>query len=292
MLLIDATGLIFRGFYTIKHLAAPDGTPVNAVFGLVRILLKVYREIQATDSAMVFDAGTDTFRKEMFEDYKSNRAAPPDELKPQFDLALKVARATGAPVFSMRGFEADDLIATLSRVACERGDCRVVVLTGDRDLLQLLSPAVEVLLMKGAGEYRSYSPESFREEFGFPVDRYVDYKALMGDPSDNIPGLPGVGPKTAAKLVATYGKLDQIIGNIDSVEPIKLRQLIRENRELLYKYRELCTVHPSVPMEYDFTGRTLPDFSADELNAVLINCGFTRICEDARKLGDIAQLQA
>src|SRR5688500_12594662 len=120
LLLIDATGLIFRAFYTVRGLTAPDGTPVNAVYGLVRILLKVFRDTPACGCALVFDAGTDTFRKEQFADYKANRVAPPDDLAPQFELACDVARASGAPVYSVRGFEADDVIATISRHCCER----------------------------------------------------------------------------------------------------------------------------------------------------------------------------
>ncbi len=286
LLLIDATGLIFRAFYTIKGLSAPDGTPVNAIYGLVRLLLKVYRDTPACGSAIVFDAGTDTFRKEQFADYKANRSAPPDDLRPQFDLACEVARASGAPVYTVRGFEADDVIATIADKACGH-NLRVAVLTGDRDMLQLLDENVDVLMMKGAGEYRPYDPGSFEAEFGLPVTRYVDYKALMGDTSDNIPGVPGIGPKTAAQLVATHGKLETLYANIDMVKPDRVRMLLKEHRENVFRWRDLVTLRSDVEIDYDFHGRVMPDFGSAEFRAVLERLGFNRICDDAAKLGDL-----
>jgi len=286
MLLVDATGLIFRAYFTIKSLTAPDGTPVNAVFGLVRILMKVFKDVPCGACMMAFDAGTDTFRRERFPQYKAQRPPPPDDMRPQFGLSIEAARATGAPVMVLRGFEADDLIATTADKALARG-MKVSILTGDRDILQMVSDDVDVLLMKGAGEFARYTPEIFAAEYGFPVERFVDYKALMGDPSDNIPGLPGVGPKTAAKLIATHGKLENIYANIDMVKPDTLRQKLRDEKDNVFLYRELVTLHHDVPVEYDFGGRTLPDFGAEALHTQLEQMGFTRIREDAKKLGDL-----
>lgn len=286
MLLVDATGLIFRAYFTITRLTAPDGTPVNAVFGLVRLLMKVFKEVPASASMLAFDAGTDTFRRERFPAYKAQRPAPPDDLRPQFGLSIETAQATGAPVLVLRGFEADDLIATTRDKALARG-MKVTVLTGDRDLLQLLTPDVDVLIMKGAGEYQRFTPELFEAEFGFPVERYVDYKALMGDPSDNIPGLAGVGPKTAAKLISTFGKLEHIYANLDLVKPDKLRGQLRDEKDNVFLYRELVTLHHDSPVDYHFEGRTMPDFGSEALQKALADMGFNRIREDAAKLGDL-----
>lgn len=286
MLLVDATGLIFRAYFTITRLTAPDGTPVNAVFGLVRLLMKVFKEVPASASMLAFDAGTDTFRRERFPAYKAQRPAPPDDLRPQFGLSIETAQATGAPVLVLRGFEADDLIATTRDKALARG-MKVTVLTGDRDLLQLLTPDVDVLIMKGGGDYQRFTPELFEQEFGFPVERYVDYKALMGDPSDNIPGLAGVGPKTAAKLISTFGKLEHIYANLDLVKPDKLRGQLRDEKDNVFMYRELVTLHHDSPVEYDFAGRTMPDFGSEALQKALADMGFNRIREDAAKLGDL-----
>ena len=286
LLLVDATGLIFRAYYTVKGLTAPDGTPVNAVFGMVRILLKVFKDYPCCGCALVFDAGTDTFRKEQFADYKANRAAPPDDLRPQFALSIEAAKATGAPVYCIRGFEADDVIATIARHSCEK-DLKVSILTGDRDILQLLDGNVEVLLMKGAGEYKRYDEQLFADDFGIPVTRYVDYKALMGDTSDNIPGVPGIGPKTAATLIATHGKLETLYANIDMVKPDRVRQLLKEHRENVFRWRDLVTLRSDVEVEYDFHGRVMPNFASQELNDLLERLGFNRIREDAAKLGDL-----
>jgi DNA polymerase-1 len=207
-------------------------------------------------------------------------------MRPQFGLSIDAARATGAPVLVMKGFEADDLIATTADKARARG-MQVTILTGDRDILQMLAPDVDVLIMKGAGEFQRYTPELFAEEYGFPVDRFVDYKALMGDPSDNIPGLPGVGPKTAAKLIATHGKLENIYANIDLVKPDTLQKKLRDEKENVFLYRELVTLHHDAPAEYDFGSRTMPDFGAEALHTQLEQMGFTRIREDAKKLGDL-----
>jgi DNA polymerase-1 len=286
ILLVDSTGLIFRAYWTIKGLSAPDGTPVNAVFGMLRIMMKVFKDVQVQASAMIFDAGMDTFRREMYKEYKANRPAPPDDLRPQFGLSIEACRCTGVPVYAEKGFEADDIIATIRDKALARG-MQVTIITGDRDILQLLAPNVEVWVMKGAGEFDAYTEDKFQAEYGFPVDRFVDYKALMGDSSDNIPGLPGVGPKTAQKLIASFGKLEQIYANLDLVKPDKVRGLLKEHRENVFLYRELVTLHHTVPVEYDFAGRVLPNFASSELDLKLEGMGFNRIRDDAKKLGDM-----
>lgn len=286
VLLIDAMGLLFRAFYSMPKMSAADGTPVNAIHGLVRILLKVFRETPACACGIVYDAGAVTFRNAQYEGYKATRTAPPDELVPQFDLAREAAQATAAPVYCVPGFEADDVIATLADHACARG-LRVAILTGDRDLLQLLDGNIDVLMMKGAGEYRPYDPASFEAEFGFPVQRYVDYKALMGDPSDNIPGVPGIGQKTAGQLVATHGKLETLYANIDMVKPDRIRGLLKEHRDAVFAFRDLVTLRHDVEVEYDFDGRTMPDFGRAEFQALLERCGFGRVRDDAAKLGDL-----
>jgi DNA polymerase-1 len=286
ILLIDSTGLIFRAYWTIKGLSAPDGTPVNAVFGMLRLMMKVFKDVPVQASAMIFDAGIDTFRREMYKEYKANRPAPPEDLRPQFGLSIESCRCTGAPVYAEKGFEADDIIATIRDKAVARG-MAVTVITGDRDILQLLAPNVEVWVMKGAGEFDKYTVQRFEDEFGFPVERFVDYKALMGDTSDNIPGLPGVGPKTAQKLIAGFGKLEQIYANLDLVKPDKVRGLLKDNKDNVFLYRELVTLHHEVPVDYDFAGRVLPDFGSAELDAKLESMGFNRIRDDAKKLGDL-----
>jgi DNA polymerase I len=291
MLLIDGSGLIFRAFYSITPMTTPDGTPINAVFGLVRLLLKIFRDIPATASAVAFDAGRTTFRTEKFPAYKGNRIEPPPELRPQFQLSIDTARAAQAPVYVEQGLEADDLIATLCATAVKRG-MAVSILTGDNDLLQLLDQTeyaerVEVILPQKFGETRTVSLAGFTEQFGFPVQRFVDYKALRGDTSDNIPGVMGIGEKTAAKLVSTYGKLEQLYGNIELVKPDGVRAKLKAAKDEVFLYRELVTLKRDCEIAYDFEQRTLPNFAAPELQLLLERFGFNRVREDAAKAGDL-----
>ena len=287
MLLIDATGLVFRAYYSISpDMTTPDGTPINAVFGLTRMMLKVFRDVPATASAIVFDAGRRTFRNDIYAEYKAQRPEPPDQLRPQFGLSVELARATQAPVFIQEGYEADDIIATLARQAL-KADHSVTILTGDRDILQLLGPGCELLIPARRGELTRQNLETFETKYGFPIDRFVDFKALMGDPSDNIPGVRGIGEKGAAKLVSTYGKLEQIYGNIDVVKPESTRRKLREGREQVFMFRDLVTLHQDVPLEYEFEGRTLPDFGSSELQQTLAGFGFNRLRDDAMAAGDL-----
>jgi DNA polymerase I len=252
-------------------------------------LLKLFRDLPASASAVVFDAGAKTFRNELYTEYKGHRPPPPDDLRPQFGAAIELAQACHAPVFSLKGFEADDIIATLAQQAAALG-YEVDILTSDRDILQLLTPQVHVLLPQKTGEFKEYSTSSFAEEFGFDVSRYLDYKALMGDPSDNIPGVAGIGPKTAARLVSSYGSLEQLFDNLDLVKPDGLRQKLVGQRQSVMLWRQLVTLRYDAPVEYDFTRRTLPDFSSPELLGMLEHWGFSRIRNDAEKMGDMHQV--
>jgi DNA polymerase-1 len=291
MLLIDATGLIFRAYFSIKgnlSYEGPEGKPVaiNAVFGLVRFMLKLYKDFPARASALIFDAGSKTFRNDLFAEYKAHRPPPPPDMAPQFGLSIDTAKATEAPTYLLKGYEADDIICTLTHQALACG-MDVTILTGDRDILQMLAPKVEVLLPGQKGEFQHYRFDAFQGEFGFPVDRFVDYKALRGDPSDNIPGIAGIGEKTAAKLVATYGKLEQIYENLDMVKPDSVRAKLKDARDKVMLYRQLCTLCDTVPVLYDFEGRTMPNFGGEVFQAKCAEFGFGRVRDDAAKLGDL-----
>ena len=288
MLIVDTTGLIFRAYYSITTAMnrPSDGQAVNAVYGVTRMLLKLFRDEPAAACALVFDAGRKTFRNELYPDYKAHREEPPDDMRPQFGLTIEMARTTGAPVFVKEGFEADDLIATLVGQARANG-MACTVLTGDRDLFQLVANDVDVLLPSKRGEFERVDTAAFDFKYGFPLDRFVDFKALMGDPSDNIPGIQGIGEKTAGKLVGTYGKLEQIYGNIDMVKPPGVRDKLKAGREDVFLFRQLVTLNHEVPEQYDFTGRTLPDFANAQFQEYLTGLGFGRVRQDAAELGDL-----
>jgi len=287
ILLIDGTGLIFRAYYSIQSgMTAPDGRPVNAVYGLTRMLMKAFRDVPSTAGAVVFDAGKKTFRNEMFPAYKAQRPSPPDDLCVQFDLCRETVEATQVPVLVEPGFEADDIIATLARQAQEAGHA-VTILTSDRDILQLLSPYCELLMPAGRGEFNTQTLETFDEKYGFPIDRFVDFKAIMGDPSDNIPGVKGIGEKGAAKLVSTHGKLEKIYANIDLVKPDGVQKKLRGAKDEVFMFRDLVTLKSDVPVEYDFSGRTLPHFGGEEFQDLLGQFGFGGIRKDAAAAGDL-----
>ena len=287
ILLIDGTGLIFRAYYSIRsEMTTPDGVPVNAVYGLVRMVMKAFRDVRSTAGAVAFDAGKRTFRNEMFPEYKAQRESPPEELCRQFELSQDTVRAMEVPVYCEEGYEADDIIATLARQARAVGHA-VTILTSDRDILQLVGEDCELLMPMGGGVFKTMDLPAFDEKYGFPVERFVDFKAIMGDPSDNIPGIKGIGEKGAAKLVATYGRLEQIYANLDMVRPDGVRRKLQGAKDEVFLYRDLVTLKDDVPVEYDFAGRTLPNFAGEEFQQRLADYGFGGIRRDAEAAGDL-----
>ena len=250
VMLVDATGLIFRAYYSIPNtLSAPDGTVTNAVHGVLGSVIKLEEEVSPTASAMIFDAGRRTFRTDIFPDYKAQRPEPPDDLRPQFSLTIELARALGVPTLVEDGIEADDLIASCAMAAARRGH-PVTVLTSDRDLLQLLdTDGVRVWFPVRGGKNREFDKwdgKRFAEEYGFPPEKFTDYKALRGDPSDNIPGVAGVGEKTAMGLMHEFGGLEGIYERITAVKPPRIKEKLESERDNVFLYRRLVTLKRDV----------------------------------------------
>lgn len=206
--LVDGTYTVFRSYYAINRLTAPDGTPTNGVLGFLNTVRKLLRERQPDFFGVAFDVAGPTHRDELFAEYKANRGAPPDDLVPQFDLAEGAARALGWPVLICPGFEADDVLATLAESGRAQG-VRVVLVTSDKDLYQLVGP--DVVVLNPAKEDRILDPSGVLEIFGVRPDQVVDVLSLMGDAVDNVPGVPGIGEKTAKAMVSRYGDLDAVL---------------------------------------------------------------------------------
>lgn len=248
--LIDATAYVFRSYYSMRPIEAPDGTPINAVFGLGMTLQRLLREQAPHRVACCFDMGPVTFRNEIFPDYKANRGEPPEDLVPQFDLCRELTRRMGLATFGELGFEADDLLATLTaRVRDAGGD--VVVVTGDKDLAQLLEPGVRLLdLAKG----EEWGHEDTEHRLGVRAEQIPDLLALAGDSIDNIPGVRGVGKVAACALLQHFADLDAIYADLDAVEtlPVRgaksLRRKLEQQRESAELSRELATVRRDVPL--------------------------------------------
>lgn len=253
VILIDGNSLLYRAFFAIRFLSTKDGRPTNALYGFANMLLKLLNEEKPYAMLVAFDAPAKTFRHEQYPEYKATRSAPPDELRVQSPLARVLARAMGLPVFEVPGYEADDIVGTCAKQAEECG-YNVLIVTGDLDELQLVSEQTSVAVStKGVSDITVYTPEAVRERFGMDPDLFVDFKALKGDTSDNIPGVPGVGDKTAAKLIQQFGGIDGILARLEELPAGKVRQSIEASREQLPLSRELCTIVTDMPLEVDFS---------------------------------------
>jgi DNA polymerase-1 len=268
LLLLDGMSLAFRAYFALPDtLATSTGVVTNAVHGFSSMLVYLIREQQPSALAVAFDAPGDTFRDEMLEDYKAGRAATPWLLPPQFDIIREVMDALAIPVIEVGGFEADDVIATLATQAAERGT-KVVIVTGDRDSFQLVQdPYIRVLYNKrGVSDYALYDEAGIFERTGVPPEKYVLLASLRGDPSDNLPGIPGVGEKTAAKLLTKYGDLDGVFGHLDEQTP-KLRENLAANEHLARSNARLIPLVRDVPLDVDVTQLELGGWDAERAEA-------------------------
>ncbi|MFP5512063.1 MAG: DNA polymerase I [Alphaproteobacteria bacterium] len=241
--LVDGSGFIFRAFHALPMLTRPDGTPVNAVLGFSNMLLKLLADAKAEAVAVVFDSKRLNFRNEFYPDYKAHRPEPPEELKPQFALIREATEAFCLPCLELEGFEADDLIATYARLAQEAGR-QVTIVSSDKDLMQLVRPGVG---MFDPMKNKSIGPDEVFEKFGVPPEKVVDVQALAGDSVDNVPGVPGIGVKTAAQLITEYGDLESLLANADKIKQPARRQKLIEFADLARVSRRLVLLDDQVP---------------------------------------------
>ena len=247
LLLADSNSLIYRGYFAIPPLTTTKGELVNAAFGFASILLKVIQEYPPQHIAACFDLPVPTFRKERDATYKATRKPMPDDLRPQFERCKEFLDKFGVPMYSLPGYEADDVIGTLAKQA-EAAGLDTLILSGDLDTLQLVTPHVHLLTTRqGFQNTVIYDPEKIMERFGLRPDQMVDYKALKGDPTDNIAGVPGVGEKTAAKLIAEHGTIEGVYENLAKLTP-KLRAALEANREQVRHSREMSRIVIDVPV--------------------------------------------
>jgi len=245
--LVDGSGYIFRAFHALPPMHRPDGTPTNAVFGFTNMILKLLEDSEADGLAVIFDAGATSFRNEIYDDYKAHRPDPPEELIPQFGLIREATRAFGLPCIEMENYEADDLIATFARRAREAG-IEVTIVSSDKDLMQLVGPGVTMLdPMKN----RSIGPDELVEKFGVPPEKVTEVQALAGDSVDNVPGVPGIGVKTAAQLITEYGDLESLLARAEEIKQPKRREKLIEHAEDARVSLQLVTLDDNAPVEED-----------------------------------------
>jgi len=276
--LLDGHSIAHRAFYALPMLTDSDGEYTNSVFGFTKILLSLIDDRSPEYLAVAFDREGKTFRHEEFEDYKADRKETPDELKPQFDKIKRVLNALNVPIFEKEGFEADDLIGTLAHKANQE-DINVVIVTGDRDALQLVNEKTKVLYTRrGIKDRVMYDLDRVREEYELEPDQLVDMKGLMGDSSDNIPGVPGIGEKTATKLLKEFSDLETILDSIEEVSGKKRKENLRKYSEQARMSKRLGLIDVDVPLEFDLDdchwgefeeGRAYECFADLEFNSLL-----------------------
>jgi len=250
LMLVDGMALLFRAFYATavsgQFMINSKGIPTNAIHGFVKHLFTAVSSFKPTHLAVCWDMGSKTFRTELFDAYKGNRGEAPIELIPQFDLVKEVVAAFDIPNIGLAGYEADDCIGTIAKQAKEIAN--ISILTGDQDILQLLDESVSVILLKkGYGNYLVHTPETFFVEKGITPRQMIDLKALMGDPSDNYPGVKGIGEKTALKLLQEFNHVEGIIANLEMLSKSN-KTKIEQDLEMLHLSRLLAEIKCDVPV--------------------------------------------
>ncbi len=284
IVLLDGYSLMYRAFHALQSpMSAPDGTPTNAVHGFVMMLLKTVEEEKPEKLAVAFDVHAPTLRAQRYADYKATRKPMPDELRAQDPIIRELIVRMGLPILEMAGYEADDILGTVS-ARCEREDREAVIVTGDRDSFQLSGEKTTILYTKkGISDTVRVTPEYIREVYGLEPKQMIDVKGLMGDASDNIPGVPGVGEKTALKLIAQYGSLEKVLDTADEEQKGRLRERLLEHRALAELSKELATIDRGVPLAFDWSEWTL-----DGLGGALPRLRELRMNAAARRLMEVA----
>ena len=271
--LIDGSGFIFRAFHALPPMTRPDGTPVNAVYGFTNMLMKLMEDTDADHIAVIFDAARKTFRSDIYPAYKAQRPPPPEDLVPQFDIIKSLVEVFNVPSVQMDGYEADDLIATYARLARERG-ADVTIVSSDKDLMQLVTDKVTMLdTMKNV----EIGPEGVLAKFGVGPEKVVEVQSLAGDSVDNVPGVPGIGVKTAAQLILEYGDLETLLERAPEIKQNKRRENLIEFAEQARISRQLVQLKDDVPIDRDLDSFALQDLDVDRVVDFLREQGFKSV---------------
>ncbi|HEX6801062.1 MAG TPA: 5'-3' exonuclease H3TH domain-containing protein [Candidatus Binatia bacterium] len=279
LFLIDGSSYIFRAFYAIPALSNSTGLPTNAIFGFTNILLKFLKQYQPEYVAVALDAGRETFRNEMFAAYKGNRPEAPSLLIPQFPYFRKVLDALNLPLLELPGYEADDIIATLCDRLADKG-CELVVVSSDKDLMQLVTNGVKLL---DSAKDRWIGKDEVREKFGVSPEQVIEVMGLMGDAVDNIPGVKGIGEKTAGALIQQFQSLENLYDHLDEIEQMKLRgaarvrKILEEGKDAAFLSRALATVKRDVPLETGIEELKLTGFNVEKSRALFTELEFTNL---------------
>jgi len=294
LVLVDGHALAYRAFFAlpIDAFSTARGELTNAVYGFTLMLLRALEQEKPDYIAVAFDAGKETFRHQEFKEYKAQRARMPEEMRDQMARIVEVIEALGIPIFEVEGYEADDLIGTLSKQARELG-VETLILTGDYDAFQLVSPKVKVLTTGGHrqpfSEARLFDENAIEEKYDLRPSLLVDYKALVGDASDNIPGVPGIGPKYATDLVKRYGTIEEIYEHLEEIEPAKVRKALAEHKEQAFLSKRLATIITEVPITLDLAKCRTSDYDRDRVMEVFRKLEFRSLVDRLPKLEQKAE---
>ncbi|HET7031290.1 MAG TPA: DNA polymerase I [Candidatus Limnocylindrales bacterium] len=286
LMLLDGYGLVYRGYFALPPLTTSKGDLVNGAFGFASIVLRGIQDLQPDYVAVSFDLPGPTFRHEQYADYKATRTKMPDDLRDQFPKVREIVKALRFPVYEMAGYEADDVIGTITQQLDPLADLETTIVTVDLDMLQLVSPRVRLMTTRSGVENTvMYDVAKIDERFGLRPDQMVDYKALKGDPTDNIPGVPGVGEKTAAKLIRDFGTLDALLGRLDDVSPTKLGDKLREHIDQILMGRELSRIVRDLPVRIDLEAARLGDYDRDTVVRLFREYEFRTLIERLPAMG-------
>ena len=278
LLLIDGHALAYRAYHAIPPLTSPSGEPTNATFGYANMLLKAIDDYQPDYVVATFDSGV-TFRHQEYTEYKATRAEMPDDLRAQIDRIHELTKALGIPIHCVENYEADDLLGTLARQA-EQQDLETIIVTGDGDTLQLVSERTKVLMPRRTfGDIQLYDAEAVRDRYELEPEQLIDYKALVGDSSDNIPGVRGVGDKTATRLLQTYGSLDAIYEHLDEISQTRFRNALAEGQDEALLSKHLVTIVRDVDVDLDLRTSRWGDFDRETVMDLLRELGFRTLVD-------------
>ena len=280
LLILDGNSLLNRAFYALPPLTNSEGLHTNGIYGFITMLLKMKEEIQPDYIVSTFDRSAPTFRHNEYKDYKAGRKKMPPELAEQFPVVKELLELLSINIFEIDGFEADDLIGTLSVFAESKG-IEVYIVTGDRDALQLASDNINVIITKkGMTEKEVYDRNRMVEEYGVTPTQFIDVKGLMGDSSDNIPGVPGVGEKTAFKLIKEYGSIENVLQNIDNINGKKIKENLFQYSEQAIFSKKLATIKLDVPIEIDLDSiKSKDNYDAEGVRKLFIRLQFKSLID-------------
>ncbi|MFC1638682.1 DNA polymerase I [Patescibacteria group bacterium] len=283
LIVIDGHALVHRAWHALPPLTTKDGEVVSGAYGFVMILLKAIKELKPTHVAVTFDLAGPTFRHEEYEDYKATREEKPDELYEQFPICEEILEAMDIPVYTAEGYEADDVIGTIAKRVGGGKQAEVVVVTGDKDTLQLVDDRVKVYTMrKGMTDTVLYDAAGVEEKMRIRPDQLVDYKALRGDPSDNIPGVRGIGDKGAVTLLSEYGTLENIYEHLDDIKD-SLRKKLEESRDDAFMSQDLATIRQDVDLEFDFADTEYRAATREQMAEIFERYQFVRLLNQLPK---------